>query len=889
MKINIRLVLFLSIISLIDLRAQVGIGTTTPDPSAALHVYSNTKGFLPPVMTESNRDAISNPAEGLMVYCSDCNAEGYYVYINSSWTNLLDGEDVFGLATVNTTSVHGGNNNLQAGNVSYNTALGYGALQNSMTNSHTAVGGSALLNLQSGSSNTALGYAAAEQLQSGNYNVIVGSHSLQNASGGDNNVLIGDSAMASATTASANVAIGAKTGALNSGGDSNVYIGNYAGYSASGSGKLYIENSNSSVPLIGGDFTSNRVGINKDINDITSGGATLQVGGDISLLNGVAINEFSSDGGMTDNSHTAVPTEGAVKSYVDAQIGTVVSENSISTDVTLSGNSEDSLVTQKALKTYVENQTALKVSPDLISTDASLSGNSNDSLSSQYAIKTYVTNELATLDLDAVVINRMSTDVTLTGNSNDSLPSQRAIKTYLDNSIAALDLESVITNKMSTSQNLIPNSDDYVPTQKAVKGYVDNMINYAIQDISPLTNIKSIDASLSGNSHDSIPSQAAVKTYVDNLETQLENEPRLTQAIGSINYHSNINNMLNISTAAGSNMAIGKNALNQLISGDRNTAIGSESLNSNTTGNYNTAVGDSALGSVNSGSYNTALGQSAGSANDGDFSVFAGRYSGTASSGGSNTYLGAKSGWASNGDSNVFVGYYAGASAHTNRSVFLGYGAGANETNDARLYIANSNTSTPLIGGDFDANIVSINLDINSLGSHTLQVGGDASKSVAGSWAANSDRRLKKDIEYMNSEKILNKMLQLKGATYLWNDTVTGIPRPENIQYGFIAQDIEKVWPSKISRDRQGYLVTAYGDYDPMFVESIRALDSYIKDLEVQNNELKNTLSGLSMERGKMTSEIAKLTLKNDDLQQKADQIEVLANKLSALEKLLQD
>ncbi len=47
---------------------QIGIGTTTPDASSVLDVYSIDKGVLLPRMSEIQRDAISSPAEGLMVY-----------------------------------------------------------------------------------------------------------------------------------------------------------------------------------------------------------------------------------------------------------------------------------------------------------------------------------------------------------------------------------------------------------------------------------------------------------------------------------------------------------------------------------------------------------------------------------------------------------------------------------------------------------------------------------------------------------------------------------------------------------------------------------------------------------------------------------------------------
>ena len=59
--------------------AQVGIGTTSPNTNAALDITSTTQGFLPPRMTQVQMNAIAAPAEGLMVYCSDCIPKGIYV------------------------------------------------------------------------------------------------------------------------------------------------------------------------------------------------------------------------------------------------------------------------------------------------------------------------------------------------------------------------------------------------------------------------------------------------------------------------------------------------------------------------------------------------------------------------------------------------------------------------------------------------------------------------------------------------------------------------------------------------------------------------------------------------------------------------------------------
>ena len=68
--------------------AQVGIGTTSPDASAALDVESTTKGLLPPRMTEAERDAISSPATGLIIYQTDGIA-GLYEYNGTTWVNII--------------------------------------------------------------------------------------------------------------------------------------------------------------------------------------------------------------------------------------------------------------------------------------------------------------------------------------------------------------------------------------------------------------------------------------------------------------------------------------------------------------------------------------------------------------------------------------------------------------------------------------------------------------------------------------------------------------------------------------------------------------------------------------------------------------------------------
>lgn len=67
--------------------SQVGIGTE-PDDSAMLDVNSTEKGMLMPRMTSSQRTAISNPANGLVVFDTDDNA--FYFYDGGNWKKFVD-------------------------------------------------------------------------------------------------------------------------------------------------------------------------------------------------------------------------------------------------------------------------------------------------------------------------------------------------------------------------------------------------------------------------------------------------------------------------------------------------------------------------------------------------------------------------------------------------------------------------------------------------------------------------------------------------------------------------------------------------------------------------------------------------------------------------------
>ena len=73
--------------------SQIGIGTTSPDPTSVLHVESTTQGFLTPRMTTAQRTAITTPANGLMVYDTTLASFYYYDTPTTAWIKMNSGKD----------------------------------------------------------------------------------------------------------------------------------------------------------------------------------------------------------------------------------------------------------------------------------------------------------------------------------------------------------------------------------------------------------------------------------------------------------------------------------------------------------------------------------------------------------------------------------------------------------------------------------------------------------------------------------------------------------------------------------------------------------------------------------------------------------------------------
>ena len=146
-------------------------------------------------------------------------------------------------------------------------------------------------------------------------------------------------------------------------------------------------------------------------------------------------------------------------------------------------------------------------------------------------------------------------------------------------------------------------------------------------------------------------------------------------------------------------VAVGRGTLTRNTTGEGNVGVGAVSLTKNTTGNYNTAVGLFALGEVVTGRENTAVGVAAGSECTGS------------------------------------------------GNVFLGATAGLKEKGSNKLYIANSETTEPLIYGVFPNEQITFNASKVALYKGVAPVARHATIAVPGENTAANTKAIKEIIE----------------------------------------------------------------------------------------------------------------------------------------------
>ena len=311
------------------------------------------------------------------------------------------------------------------------------------------------------------------------------------------------------------------------------------------------------------------------------------------------------------------------------------------------------------------------------------------------------------------------------------------------------------------------------------------------------------------------------------------------------------------------NTATGNTALNQNQSGSFNTADGSAALFNNFNGSYNTATGYQALEENSGGSYNTAAGYRALQNSDGFYNTATGwgallyNVAGIA-----NTAEGALALLDNDGDINTAVGALALVSNTT---------GSYNNALGLEALLSNTTGSYNLALGYLAGNALTTgdnNIDIGNSGvaaeAGTIRIGTDGTQTaayIAGVWqqpllgdtapvlinssgqlgtAVGSSLRFKNEIKSMGD--VSDAILSLRPVTFHYKTDTKGTP-----QFGLIAEEVAKVHPALVLRDKEGKPYTVR--YDAV---NAMLLNEFLKEhrkVEEQSREIAQLKADLTEER----------------------------------------
>jgi hypothetical protein len=128
---------------------------------------------------------------------------------------------------------------------------------------------------------------------------------------------------------------------------------------------------------------------------------------------------------------------------------------------------------------------------------------------------------------------------------------------------------------------------------------------------------------------------------------------------------------------------------------------------------------------------------------------------------------------------------------------------------------------------------------------------GDGSQARANVWNLLSDARLKTGLTKPNNS--LKMIEEINGYYFYWN-----IGSDKTRQFGFSAQEVEKVLPEIVSKGDDGLLSLDYGKVTPLLVEAIKEQQQQIDSYKSENDNLKIQLLSLQEKVDKIEGLLAK-------------------------------
>ncbi len=287
-----------------------------------------------------------------------------------------------------------------------------------------------------------------------------------------------------------------------------------------------------------------------------------------------------------------------------------------------------------------------------------------------------------------------------------------------------------------------------------------------------------------------------------------------------------------IANSADGNTATGTFALLNNITGWLNTANGALALLSNTVGLGNTAVGYSALFSNIRGGGNTAFGS----------------WALEGSTGNSNTAVGVQAlGNNTTGEVNTAIGSYALQHLDTpggNNNIALGYFAGGNVVNGINdIFIGNIGP----LGENTDENTIRIGTQVTATDFHgfthnrhvATYIAGISEAGVSGAPVlVSADGQLGIALSAVRFKEAIKPIDTASEAIFALNPVTFRYKEqfdPKRIpQFGLVAEEVEKVNPDLVRRDRDGKLQTVrYDAVNAMLLNEFLKEHRSVQELKV--------------------------------------------------------
>jgi trimeric autotransporter adhesin len=273
------------------------------------------------------------------------------------------------------------------------------------------------------------------------------------------------------------------------------------------------------------------------------------------------------------------------------------------------------------------------------------------------------------------------------------------------------------------------------------------------------------------------------------------------------------------------NTAIGYAVMESTTSGVDNTGTGALALSNNQTGSNNTAIGHQAMFDNQTGGQNTAIGKNALYHSTTSANTIAG-YSAcwACRTGGNNTGYGFKTLFSNaTGSNNIALGYEAAFNVQGSNNIDIGNQGMSGDNGVIRIGAA-STQSTTYIAGINSTTLTGSAVYVNSNG----QLGVIA-----------SSERYKTEITSMDANT--DKLQQLRPVTFRLKSEPRG-----TLQYGLIAEEVQKIYPNLVIRNSQGRIEgIRYDELTPILLKEIQVLRAHQIDIDRELKKLTEQSEGM--------------------------------------------